>query len=147
MSKARAFSVRSYRLLLHLGRLGRDVDQVLRHVRRECFVLRKKKIQCLAVELSRLVVGAEVGNVVAALLKILIARRALLTVPALFVGQFNRCKDRQSLDCQCDMCQISDRAVTVLKIKRIEKLFRFLRTDFAQRLLIDKAEREYFAIA
>ncbi len=78
------------RFLLHLGRLRGDADQVLRHVRREPLILGKKKIQRFAIELAGFVIGAEVGRVVATLFEVLIARRALLPIPALFVSQLDR---------------------------------------------------------
>ncbi len=76
-------------LLLHVGGLGGDADEVLRHVRRERVIFCKKTIQRLAVEIAGFVVGPKVGGVVAALLEILIAGGALLAVPALLVGQFD----------------------------------------------------------
>src|SRR5713101_9630211 len=106
---------------------------MLRHVRRESFVLGKKKIQRLAIEFACLVVGTEVWDVVAALLEILIACGALLPIPALLVSQLNCCQNREPLDRQRNMRQVGNRAVAILKVKSIEKLLRLLRADLAQR--------------
>ncbi len=121
--------------LLHVGRLGRDADQVLRHVGGERVVLGEKKIQSFAVELAGYVVGAELGRVVAAPLEILVAGGALLAVPSLFVGQFDGGENREPLDRQRDMRQVGDGAVAILKVERVEKFLRLLRADFAQGLL------------
>ena len=55
-------------------------------MRGERIVLGKQTIQGFAVELARLCIGAEVRDVVAALLEILITSRTLLPVPALLVA-------------------------------------------------------------
>ncbi len=78
------------RFLLHVGRFGSNVDQILRHVRRKRLVLGEQKIQCLAVETSPLIIRPEIRRVIPTLLEVLIPRRPLLPIPALLVGQFNR---------------------------------------------------------
>ena len=75
----------------------------------------------------------EIGRVVAALLEILIARGALLAVPALLVGHVDRRQNREPLNRQRDVRQVGDGAMAVLKIKGIEKLLRLLRADLLER--------------
>ena len=104
-------------------------------MRRKRFILGKQKIQSLAVELAPLVIRAEVGCVIPALLEILIPRRPLLPVPSLLVCKFNRRQNRQPLDRQRNVRQVRNRAVPILKIESVEKLLRLLRADLPQRLL------------
>src|SRR5712691_1974116 len=108
---------------------------MLRHVRRKSFVLGKEKIQRLAVELAGFVVGAEVGDVISALLEVLITSRTLLPIPSLLVSQLNCRQNREPLDRQRNMRQVGYRPVTVLEVESVEKLLRLLRADLAQRLL------------
>src|SRR5580658_9146503 len=110
------------RFLLHLGRLGRDADQVLRHMRRERLVLGEEKIKRLTIERASFAVGAELRRVIAAFFEVLIAGRTLLPVPALLVGQLDSSENREPLYRQRDVRQVGNRAVTVLEVESVKKL-------------------------
>ena len=132
------------RVLFHVGGLGSNVDQVLRHVQRKRVVLGKQEVHSLPIQLPPLIIRSEIRCVVPALAKVLITRRPLLPIPALLVGQFNRRQNRKPLDGQREMRQISNRAVAVLEVKSVEKLFRFLGADLAQGFLHRKGRAGIF---
>ena len=67
--------------------------------------------------------------------EVLVARRALLTVPALLIHQFDRRQQTEALNRERNVCQIGDRAVAILEVEGVEKLFGPLGTDLRQRLL------------
>ena len=73
-------------------------------------------------------------RVVAALPEVLVARRALLAIPALLVGNDDGGEDGESLDGERDVGKVGDGAVPVLEVEGVEKLFRLLGRDFLQRL-------------
>ena len=77
----------------------------------------------------------EIGYVVSALFKILIAGGALLAVPALLIGDRNGREYGELLYCDRDVGQIRNRAVAVLEVEGVEELFGLLRGDFLERLL------------
>ncbi len=77
----------------------------------------------------------KVGQIPAALAKILIAGGTFLAIPALFVDQDDGRQQRQPLDGEGHMGQVGDGAVAILKVKRVEEMLGALAGDFAQRLL------------
>ena len=97
-------------------------------------VLGKEEIDGFAIQLARRVIVAKIGNEVAALLEILVARRALLPVPARLVDHDGGRQDRQLLDGKGEVRQIGDAAMAVLKIKRVEELLGLLFVELGQRL-------------
>ena len=81
--------------------------EMARHLGGEGFVLGKQKLQSLDIEIAILSVG-KLGRVEAALLEILVARRALLAIPALLIDQRDRREDREPFDGEWNMRQISN---------------------------------------
>ena len=81
------------------------------------------------------VIGSEVRKVIAALFEILVARGALLAVPALLVNHHNGGQDGQLFNGKSDVGQIGNGTVAILEIKRVEKLLGFLLADLLERLL------------
>ena len=67
--------------------------------------------------------------------KVLIARGTLLAIPALLVDQDDGGQQRQPLDGEGHVRQIRNRAVAILKVKRVEEMFGALAGDLAQRFL------------
>src|SRR3954465_10207387 len=105
------------------------------HLLREGLILGKKKIDGGAIVAAGSGICSKVGNKVAALLEILVARGALLSVPALLIDENNRRQNRQLLNGKRQMRQIGNRAVSVLEIKCVEKLLSLLLADLLERLL------------
>ncbi len=83
---------------------------------------------------SRSAAIAESRRIVAALPEVLVARRALLPVPAGFVHHQRGRQQREPLNRHGDVRQIGNRAVSVLKVEGAEKLFRLLLVQLRQRL-------------
>src|SRR5215475_11186669 len=67
------------------------------HLLRERLILREKKIHSRAVLATAHVVRAEIGNIVATLFEVLVARGALLAIPALLVDEYDRGQNRELL--------------------------------------------------
>ncbi len=84
--------------------------------------------------MSRRGIFTKVGNIPAGFQEILVAGRALLAIPTWLVDEDDGGHQAESLDGEGDMRQIGDRAMTVLKIKGVEELFRALGTDIGERL-------------
>ena len=116
-------------------------------MRRERFVFAKRNSNRFAIKIARLLVGPEIRGEVAALLEILIAGRAFLAVPALLVCDLDRRENRKPFDGEGDVGQVGDRAVAVLEIKSVEKLFCLLLLISFSDSFIDSEEREYLAMA
>src|SRR4051812_14809418 len=100
---------------------------------RNAVVFAKQKLRGFGVNTARALVS-EFWHEVAALTKILITSGALLPIPALLVNKDDGRKNRQPLDGERNVCQISNRAVAVLEVKRVKEFFRFLAADLLQRL-------------
>src|SRR5258708_1227531 len=64
----------------------------------------------------------------------LIARAAFLAVPHGLVDDRNSSQDRDLLESEYQMGQVSDRPMPVLKVEGVEELLRFLRTQFLDAL-------------
>jgi len=86
------------------------------------------------VEMRGLGMLAEIGEKPARFHKVLVARRALLAVPALLVHQHNGRQQAQPLHGKGHVRQVGNRAMPVLKIKGVQKLLGALRADLCQRL-------------
>jgi hypothetical protein len=80
-------------------------------------------------------VGRELRGVPAGLAEVLVAGRALLAVPALFVYQAYRCEQREALDGEGDVREVGDGAMAVLEVEGVEELLGALRADLGERLL------------
>ena len=94
---------------------------------------REKAPDGVAVKVGGGGVGAEVREVPAGFLEVLIAGGAFLAVPALLVDQYDGCKQAQALDGKGDMGQVGDGAVAVLKIECVKELLGALDADFSER--------------
>src|SRR6185312_16690157 len=92
--------------LLQLRWLRRDLRQVSEHRFRRLFVLSEKRLDRLPIESRCSFIRSEVRCVIAALVKVLIARRSFLPIPTLLVSHLNRCQDRKPLDRQRDVRQV-----------------------------------------
>jgi len=110
-----------------------NAGQVKRHPVGERLVLGEKNFDRLAVERPAGCVFKGRGKITA-LLEVLIARRPLLPIPALLVGDHDGRQDREFFNRQRHVRQIRNRTVPVLKVEGVEKLLRLLLADFAQRL-------------
>ena len=97
-------------------------------------VLGEQPVDGLAIEIAGRGILAEIGNVVPALLEVLVAGRALLAVPARLVDSDGRGEDRQTLDGEGDVRQIRDAAMAVLEVEGVEEFLRLLLVDLGQRL-------------
>ena len=131
MSKARARRVRSYGVLLHLLRLGRDARARYCNMRSErASYSAKQESMVSRYRCGPACICAEIRSEIAALLEILIAGGALLPVPALLVGdQDDRREDGKLFNGEGDVRKIGDRAVAVLEVESVEKLLRLLLAD------------------
>ena len=67
-------------------------------------------------------------------MKVLVARRTLLPVPALLIHQHNGRQQAQPFHRERDVRQVGNGAVAVLKIKGVQKLLGALGADLGQRL-------------
>src|SRR5262249_26081096 len=83
-------------------------------------------------------------SVEAALLEILITGGALLPIPALLIGDRDCRQDGETLDGKCNVREISDGAMSILKVESIEKLLGILFADLLQRLLHGKRRARVF---
>src|SRR5262249_20931117 len=109
---------------------------VAQHRLAEGLIFSEEKIHGRAVGgFAGFTTGAKIRNVITALLEILVARGALLSVPALLIHQNNRRQDRKLFHGKGHMRQVGDRAVAVLEIKSVEKLLGLLLADLLQRFL------------
>ena len=89
----------------------------------------------MGVELGRSCILSKTREIPAGFEEILVPRRPLLAVPPLLIGDNDRRKNREFLDCQGNMRQIGNRTVPVLKIKRVKKLLGLLESDLSERFL------------
>src|SRR5262249_48037627 len=80
-------------------------------------------------------IAAEIWREIPTLVEVLIASRAFLTIPALFIGDRDGRQNRKPLNGESDVCEVGDRAMSVLEVKSIEEFFRFLLADLLQRFL------------
>ncbi len=77
--------------------------EVLIHALRERLIDVEQSVHRIAIERPGLLVLTELRNVVTALAEVLIAGGALLTIPALFIGNRNCRQNRKFLNSQGDM--------------------------------------------
>ena len=75
----------------------------------------------------------EQRRVVPRLAKVLVARGALLPVPAGLIHQGNRSQEAQTFHGKGDVRQVRNGPVTVLEIKGVQELLGALGADFFQR--------------
>src|ERR1019366_837356 len=118
---------------LHLNRPGYAVPQIAEHLLREVTIFGEQEVDGLAVQGARAGILRKIGNKISALLEILIAGGAFLSVPAWFVDDYGGGKNRQSFDGKSQVRQIRDAAMSVLKIEGIKELFGPLLIQFSQR--------------
>ena len=93
----------------------------------------EKVVDRIAVEFGGRGIGAEFGKVPAGFLEVLIARGALLPVPALLIHQHDGGQQAQALDGEGDVRQVGNGAMAVLEIECVEELLGALGADFGQR--------------
>ena len=83
----------------------------------------------------RLVGFAKLRQVPAALAEVLVARGALLAIPALLVHQDDCREQAEPLNREGHMGQVGDRAMAVLEVEGVQELLGALAGDLAQRFL------------
>src|SRR5271155_2553243 len=94
----------------------------------------KETLDAFAEECGCLLICPKIGHVPAAFAEILIAGGAFLAVPALLIDEYNRGKQREALDGESQVREVSDGTMSVLEIECVEKLFGALAADLFQRL-------------
>ncbi len=77
----------------------------------------------------------KIGQIPAALVKVLIAGGTFLAIPALLVDQDDGCQQRQPLDGEGHVRQVGNGAMAILKVKSVEEMLGALAGDFPQRFL------------
>ena len=117
---------------LHRLRPGDASLERLEHPRAEPLVRRKLRLDRGGVAVQ---FGAKIPRgVPTGVAEVLVARRALLPIPALLVDKLDRGQQRQPLDGHGDVGEVGNRAMAVLEVERVQKLLGALRTDLPQRL-------------
>src|SRR5258708_22136120 len=93
-----------------------------KNFRSESVIFSKEKIHGGAVRQFERAFHAEVRHVISALLEVLVARGAFLTVPPLFVHEHNGGEDSETIDRKCDVSQLGAGALSVMEAKRTAQL-------------------------
>ncbi len=92
------------------------------------------RVKLLCRARSWLGIRAEIGLIAAGFLEVLVARGALLAVPALLVDEDNGGQQREPFDGEGNVGEVGDGAVAVLEVEGVEELLGALGADLGQRL-------------
>ncbi len=118
------------RVRLHFNGTWSNAGEIFEGPLRNFFVGGEQAGDGFAIETRRRSIALKARSVVTALPEVLIASRALLSVPALLVGYGDSGENGKPFNSQREVRKVGNRTVPILKIEGVKKFFRLLRGNF-----------------